>query len=286
MAAKVESTPGTAVTLGVADAAINAYDVEIQTDIEVEERECQGSFNRLGGSPGARGATMTFKCDMGWDGTGHPFWATVLWPACGLAATSDVYNPVSEVPHEGNVSTITMGVYENGLLKQMRGCMGNCKITGTAGMMGMMEFEFKGVWIGASDTAIVDPTYPQDLPARFAGQDFTWQSVDQVVESIEFDFGNNVILRESAAEDEGFLSALITDRYPKVTGNPESRLVADDDKFGDLVLGSEGALVFGFTGPKGTSTDGKIVVSAPKAQLLSVQESDRNKFRSMMLNGV
>jgi hypothetical protein len=282
IAVATESTVGTAETLSAGDGAINAYDVSINANIEVQEREGQGSFNRLTGSPGARSATCSFKVDMAWDGLAHPLWATVLLPACGVTASGDVYTPKSEALEAAGatIKSCTIGVYENGLLKTMAGCVGNCKITATAGMMATLEFEFQGLWQPVVDSAIIAPTYPTDLPSRFAAQNFTWQSVSQCVESVEFDFGNEVIMRECvrAADYSGFYSALIVDRYPKVTCNPEARLVADDDYYGDWLDATEGALSFGFDGPAGASSNGSIVVSAPKAQLLNVQEGDRNKL--------
>lgn len=276
LCAKVESTVGTAESLTASDGAINVYDVEIQADIETEERQAQGSFSRLKGSPGARAATCTFKADMGWDGTNQPLWGSALLKGCGLQYSANVYKPISETPYDSNCSSITIGVFQDGLFKKMHGCMGNVKIVGTAGKMGMLEFEFKGLWNEPTDSAIVDPTYPLDLPMRFAEQSCQWNSVDLNVESVTFDLGNNVILRESASTESGFISALVTDRYPKVTMNPEAMLVADDDQFGHWLDADEYALTFGFTGPEGASSDGTFVFNAPKAQCLNMQEGERN----------
>lgn len=278
LAFKEESTAGTAESLAAADGAFNAFEIDFQAEITVEERESQGSFNRLAGSPGARKATVSFKTDMGWDGTAHPAWASVLFPACGVVATGDVYAPVSAPPGVDGVTTVTIGFYLDGAFKKMHGCMGNFKITGTSGSMGMIEWEFQGQWNPVTDTTIIDPSYPQDLPPRFAEQTCSWNSTAQVIESVEFDCGNEMQLREDASTESGFLTALVVDRYPKVSMNPEARLVADDDHFGDWIAGTEGSLTFGFTGPTGSSTDGVITVAAPKAQILNCQASDRNKL--------
>lgn len=277
LAAKVESTVGTAESLAAADGAINVYDVEIQADIEIEEREAQGTFSRLKGSPGARAATITFRADMGWDGTAQPLWASALWLGCGLEHQgSGVYGPVSETPYDTNCKSLTIGVWQDGLYKQMHGCMGNFKIIGTAGKMGMMEFEFKGLWNPVTDSAIIDPTYPLDLPMRFAEQNFTYNSVEWCVESCTFDLGNNVILRECAVTESGYKSALVTDRYPKISVNPEAMLIADQDQWQYWLDAEEYALTFGFTGPEGAISDGKLIFNAPKAQILNMQEAERN----------
>ena len=260
------------------DGAVNAFDIDFQAEITVEERESQGSFNRLKGSPGARKATLSFKCDMGWDGSSHPQWASVLLPACGVVATGDVYAPVSAPPDVDGVTTVTITFYLNGIKKTMFGCMGNFKFVATAGTMGTIEWTFEGQWDPVVDEAIIDPTYPQDLPPRFASQSCTWNSTNLLIESVDFDCGNELVLREDASTDSGFLTAIVTDRYPKVNVNPEARLVADDDHFGDWLSADEYQLTFGFTGPAGDSSDGSIVVSAPKAQILNCQAGDRGKL--------
>ena len=272
---------GVAESLSASDGAVNAYDVDLQAEITVEERESQGSFNRLTGSPAARKATLTFKTDIGWDGVGMPSWASVLFPACGVTESAQVWTPKSAPPEVDGVTTLTMACYIDGVVKTMVGCMGNFKINATAGAMGMIEWEFQGAWEPVLDAAIIDPTYPQDLPARFAEQTCSFDSVDQKVESITFDCGNEVIMREDASTLSGFKSALIVDRVPKITCNPESRLIADDDRYGKWLSAEEGVFTFGFTGPAGTpstGTDGTIVVSAPKAQILNCQSGDRNKM--------
>jgi hypothetical protein len=278
LAFKAETTPGTKNLPGASDGAVNAYDIDVQAEITVQEREVQGSFNRLKGSPGARKATVSFKTDLGWDGLAHPQWASVLFPACGVVASGDVYKPVSAPPSVSGVTTITMSFYLDGMLKVAYGCMGNFKIVGTAGAMGMIEWEFQGLWDDVSDATIIDPSYPQDLPARFAEQRCTYDSIDQVVESVEFDCGNEVIMREDGSTDPGFKTALVVDRYPKINANPEATLVADQDTFGDWLAAEEAVFTYGFTGPSGTTTPGTIIIAAPKAQILNCQAADRNKL--------
>lgn len=278
LAFKTESIIGTAESLVAADGAINAYEIDMQAEITVEEREVQGSFNRLKGSAGARKATVSFKTDLGWDGTSMPLWASTLFPACGVTEASQVWTPKSSPCGADSVTTVTIGFYLDGMKKTMAGCMGNFKITATAGAMGMIEWEFQGLWDPVTDVAIIDPTYPQDLPARFAEQTCSWNGTDQAIESIEFDCGNEVIMREDASTESGFLSALVVDRYPKITCNPEATLVATDNPFGDWLASTEGIFTFGFTGPSGATSDGTIVVTAPKAQILNCQAGDRNKL--------
>ena len=271
LAAKVETTIGTPIALAGADGAFNAYDVIIQPSITIERREAQGSFNRLAGVPGAQMGRATFKTDLGWDGTATvPTWASVFLPACGFVNATGVFTPRSEGPGS-NVKTLTIGCYLDGKFKSIAGAMGTFKINLPAGRMAFIEWDFSGVWQEPSDVALIAPTYPDALPIRFADATVQYDAVDLVVENVTVDAGNNVIMRESAGTLAGYISALVTDREPKITANPEAVTVATQDRYGAWVDSTEAAFTVALNGPT-TST---LTISAPAAQILNVQEADR-----------
>jgi len=288
MAMKLESTIGTAESLTAAEGAFNAYDLEIQLENDVEERECQGSFNYLAGVSGARGCTINFKVDLAMaGGTALPAWASVLFPCCGCEISSLVIAPKSEgLSASSSVhKTCTIGFYENGVFKSAAGCMGNFKIVANSGQIAYVEFEMKGVWQTVSDASLIDATYPQDLPMRFAGSGasagVSLGGVSLCVSSLEFDLGNEVILRECPDTIAGYKSALVVSRYPKITIDPEHQLVANYDAFGKLLSNTEeafsGMVGTGFT--TGAQTNAPTcILAAPKAQIFSAQEGDREKL--------
>lgn len=277
LAAKVEATSGTAETLLAAQAAINAYDVEIQGEIEFIERPRQGSFGRLPGVLGPRGGKCTFKTDLYGDGAaGVPLWASTFLPACGFVDSGGVFSPTSEPPGS-NVKTATIGVYENGLLKKLRGAAGTFKLMFPTGKPAFIEWEFTGVWVAPTDAAILAPTYPTIIPLRTSNATFTIASWAPCFESLEIDAGNNVILRECATSSDGsgYAAGLVTDRKPVGKVNPEAALVATKDNYGLWIAGTEEALSIALT--DGTDT---ITVAAPKAQRVNVQEGDRNMIQT------
>ena len=164
MAAKVESTIGTAESLTASEGVFNIYDPEVSAEIEVEGREANGSFDNLSGVSGSQAGTLTFKTDAGWSGTGTPEWADTLLPACGYVESSQVFRPTSEAPGS-NVKTVTIGFYEwagsgDALFKVLAGAVGNFKIMADAGKVVMIEWEFKGVWQAPTDVTMIEPTYP------------------------------------------------------------------------------------------------------------------------------
>lgn len=271
LAAVAETTPGTAETLSATHGAFNAYDVIAQAQIEVEERQSQGGFGRLSGVPGARAGTLAFKVDLGWDGTSTiPTWASVLLPACGWVNSSGTLTPRTEPPGT-NVKTLTMGCYLDGVRKVIAGASGNVRFVFPAGRMCYAEFSFQGVWQAVTDVAVITPTYPTALPIRYASATTEFDSVAQCVEQLTIDSGNQVKLRECGSTAAGYDYAVITDRKPTASANPEATLVATQDRYGDWLTGDEAELSVVLSGP----TDSTIEFVAPKAQLVNIQEGDR-----------
>lgn len=272
IAAKAETTVGTPIALAAADGAFNAWDVDLNPTIDFEKREAQGSFDSLQGALGARTGKMTFKTEAGWSGTGLPTWASTLLPACAYVASAQVYTPRSEAPGT-NVKTLTMGAYINGIFKSIAGAMGNFKMVLPTGKRAYIEWEFTGVWQPPTDVAIILPTYPTGDVLRFADATLTYNSVTQCVANMTLDAGNEVVMRECSTTEAGFISALVTGREPKITLDPEAQLVATEDRHGDWIAGNEYALSCAIAG---TGTGALLTIAAPKAQISSLKQADRN----------
>jgi len=274
LAAKIETTPGTAEALTSAEAAFNAYDVMIQHEIELESREGQAAFGMRPSVPGGYKGRVTFKHDASWDGTStEPSWADTFLPACGWVKSGQVFTPRTEAPGT-NVKTLTIAVYLDGVRKLLRGCVGTFKLNCPTGKAAFLEFDFMGIWDSPTDTAILAPTYPTASPLRFASSVTTWNSVDLFVENMTLDSGNAMLLREDPSDVSGFKAGLITNRLVKITGNPEAKLVATQDRYGKLLDMSEHALTFDLDGP----TNSKITIAAPKAQIVTISEADRENM--------
>jgi hypothetical protein len=88
-----------------------------------------------------------------------------LLAGCGIAITNGTLSPRNEAPGT-NVKTLTLGLYENGRRKLMSGAVGNVVFNFVPGEPVMMNFTFRGVYQGVSDTAILTPTYPTITPIR------------------------------------------------------------------------------------------------------------------------
>lgn len=273
LAAKVEATSGTAESLSGTEAAFNAWDVLIQPEIDMEQREIQGAFGTRAAVPGGYKGKATFKTDCSWDGTTtEPSWADVFLPGCAWVKSGQVFTPRSEAPGS-NVKTLTIGCYLDGMFKSLSGCAGTFKMICPTGKPAYIEWEFSGVWIPPTDVSIVTPTYPTALPLRYANSTSTWNSVALCLENITLDAGNEVVMRECAAGN-GYEAAIVVNRMPKITGNPETRLVASSDRYGQMIAMTEGVLTWGLDGP----TNSVLTLSAPKAQIIANKEGERNKI--------
>lgn len=274
LAAKIETTTGTAIALTGSDGTFNAYDVVIQPNIAMTQREGQGGFGMLASYPEGMSGKATFKIDVSWDGVGVPVWASTFLPACGMVATGNIYKPKTEAPSStSSVKTLTIGCYVDGVFKSIRGASGTVKLVCKTGSIAVLEFDFTGVWVPPTAVAIIAPTYSIEPSLRYATSTTTWNSVGLCLESITLDFGNTVTLRECATTVQGFDNAIITNRNPKVTANPEAKLLATQDRFGQWIASTEGILTWNFPGGAASTF---VVVSVPKAQLMNCQEGDRN----------
>lgn len=269
LAAKIETTSGTAITTTATDAAHNVYDLTIAPTIEFMEREGQGAFTPIRGELGGRLGTCTFKIDL-YSAVADPLWAATFLPACGLVSTADVYDPLSEPPGS-NLKTITIRVYENGRVKLLRGCSGNVVWTLEAGKVAVAEFAFTGIWDAPVDVAILAPTYPTASVLRYAAAAMTVGGYSIKHGTLSINMGNEIFPREDPDDASGYCGTIITGR--KVTGtiDAEAELIATHDAYGLWLAGTTGALTL--TIGSGTND---ISIDAPALQFTNLGDGDRN----------
>jgi len=274
LGAKIESTVGTAATLAAADCTVNAYDFIINPEFDFQERQGQGGFGRLASIAGARRGRATFSIDLAYDGSTVPAWADLFLPACGFVKSSTTFYPKTQVPDTGtDVKTLTIAGFFNGVRRMIYGAVGTARIVLPTGRMGRIEFDFQGVYADEADVAIPSSiNYVNTLPLRVAGGATAWSSYNLCLESATIDFGNVVTARECSITEAGIDNFVITDRNIRITGNPESKLIATQDRYSQFKNMTEAALSFTIDGPS-TST---LVITAPKAQLVSKPMGDRN----------
>lgn len=271
LAAKSETTIGTPISLGASDAVFNVFDATIQQGIPFIGREGQSSFAPITGSLGAYMGTLTFSTDLIPGSGAVPAWASTLLPACGYVVSTATYTPRTEAPGS-NVKTLTMGLYENGLYKQIHGAMGTFVVRFVAGEPVRIDWTFTGIWSDPSDVAIIAPTYPTVMPLRFVSSALDLGGATTLkVREVTIDAGNEVVLREDSTTSTGYVSALITGRRITGTIDPEAELVATKDFYTELttLVEQELEIVLASAGIGAT-------FNLPKIQFTNIQEADRS----------
>lgn len=272
-ACKTEATPGTAESLTGAEAAYNVFNCEIQPDITMIERQGQGGAGRLASIPAGIKGIATFRTEMPYNGTDIPNWASVLFPACGVTDTAGTFEPLLEAPGT-NVKTLTIAKYMDGKRRLLRGCMGTFQIIWVTGELAVIDWTFMGVWDGESAQSILTPTYPTVAPLRVSGGTTTFNSVGACMQSLTFDAGNVVTPLEcnnGSGNTSGYDYFIVADRNPKITGNPQSKLIATQDRMNLFLASTEAAFSSSIAAPSSSA----ITIAAPKAQIISNTEAER-----------
>lgn len=294
IAAKIETTAGTAIDSVVpGDINLLVMDPKFDPKIPLFERNgVNGVFSRFASIPGARMATLSFKVELRGSGAaGTPPAIGKLLKACGMketinAGTSVIYNLTSL---QTDFSWLTIDLYRDGVRKRLRGAQGSYKYVGKVGEPGMIEFTFTGVFDGASDQTFPASTaFESTLPPTLLSSTFSIVSYAARVSSINIDIGNKVIMRQDINSTDGFTFALITDRHPKGSFDPEDTTVGSSqsstDWYGRFKSGALGDLTFKHNGGAGnTIAIGSSPLTSPPAtvQYASISEGNRDDIATL-----
>ena len=273
LAAKIETVPGTAeLPLAAGDGAFNVFEPAIQQQAEPEERPLQGGFGWLPDSIGARKGQVTFTTEL-IAPTVAPDWAATFLPALGLGSDGGGVYSLEPLPPEAAGSgqeTLTIGCYENGVFKYIYGAMGTAVFTFTSSKRCTIACTFTGQWGGVSDVGIIGPTYPSARPLRFVSSSLSIGAWTPKTETLTLDLRNEVLVREDSTKVTGYSSAVIVNRRPGGTLNPEADLVANNDLYGLWLASTEQAISWSCG-----SGDDAVHFAATECQYVNPQEGDR-----------
>lgn len=280
VAAKIETTEGTAEALAAADANFLVVDPKFEIIMPLFERQnVDASLSPFNAVRGTQEAQLTFKVEAKGSGTGGAAPAVgKLLKGCGYVETISGVSSSYDFG-TGASSSMTLALYSytntgsgNLLRQQMRGARGNVKFTAKAGEPGFFEFTFKGVYDGTTDQADLQGSgLEQTTPPAFLTANLLMQSFAARLESVSIDVGNNLAPRGDVNKAEGIFSFAITNRSPKGSVDPELDLVANHDFYGKWVSGVTASLSFLLGGTSGN----QLVVTAPAIQYSKVARGDR-----------
>lgn len=277
LAAKVETTTGTAIAVTGTDATYIIMNPQMTPDQPLNEREAMAGKGQLQGSAGAQSGKLTFEVELSGSGSsgGVPDWATVFLPAC------DFTNSAGTFARTNNVTTLTMVLYEDGLKRTLSGAKGTFKLTLVSGKPGRLAFEFTGRYEDEADAAILSPTFPTVLAPVFKGATCTIGGYTPKISTFEFDAGNTVIMREDATDATGYHAAAIPQHKATFTLDPETDSIANRDWFTKYKGSSEEAVNV----VVGATANNTITLAATKAQTTKSPRGSRNGLMTNQIAG-
>ncbi len=289
LAIKTEAVEGTYNAPAGTDANLLVYDVRFEADIASFDRKPMiADLSGYSSIPGARKAKVTFKAELKGSGTAGTAPAIgKLLKCCGfgetvVAVTSVTYAPVSVGFSSASIALYTVPESGNQIKATIRGARGTVKWSPKVGEPIMLEFEFEGVYNGVSDAAgLTASGLETTKPQPFLNTAFTLGGFSHKISTFSVDMGIKLALREDLAQAEGYFSALIVDREPKFSFDPEKELVATHDYYGKVISATEAAM----SSTIGATAGNIVTISAPKCQYVQVREGSRNGIACYMIDG-
>jgi hypothetical protein len=273
LAFKVEGTAGTAESLTTAEAAFNVYNAEMTPTIEAIQRDSQSTGAPMSAQFGPYLGTCTWRTHL-FSSASLPAY-TAFFAACGWPVATRTFSPVTAPPGTSGVKTATIGLYENGRRKVLRGAMGSFVITLEAGRPCYIDWSFTGVWVTPpTDVTLLAPTYPAETPLRFANSGFGIGSWTPSISRMTIDAGNVLYPCEDAnsADQSGIKYVIATSRRINGTIDPLAELVATNNTYGDWLSITEAAMDIDLL----PGTNSGILIDATKFQVVGVRAAERN----------
>ena len=271
VAAKLETTEGTAISLAAADANIRAHNIQVRMRAQMTDRPIAAA--ELGAWPSAlegEQGEISFEVEAsgsGTAGTAPGFSALLRSGGCSetvVASTSVTYAPVS--PQGTGASacpSATVSAFLDGDEYRLAGCRTFWTLKASAGGKLMIAFRVIGKFAAATTTALLSPTYHTTLPLMFKGATMTLNSVTLVVSEFELDPGLQHELREDGTDATGFKSAAFVDRESRLRVVAEKEPFATFDPFALAQAGTQ----FVFGASFGATAGNRLAISAPRCQL-------------------
>ncbi|MCP4601645.1 MAG: hypothetical protein GY847_14220 [Proteobacteria bacterium] len=156
-----EATAGTAETIVAADVFAALEPSIVQTVEEIDNSAYADSASTVPSRPGSKTGTVTLGFELQGGGTAGtaPLVHQDLYEGCGFSETADAgYDVRYTLANTGDYETFTSKLFQDGIYKTLRGCVGNMVITGEAGAIVTAQVDGQGVYSARGDTAILTAT--------------------------------------------------------------------------------------------------------------------------------
>ncbi len=279
LAGKAEAAEGTAEALAGIDAVLVA-NAKFTPNVGMGDRKnTAASMSPFSKVPGARSAKIEFDMELKGSGVAGtaPAWGKFA-KACGFGETVVAVTSVTYQPASTAITSMTLALYEDGMVKTIWGARGTMSLKIDDGQPGWLHFEFTGADFSVADGAMLSAgvAYESSKPVAALSATFTIDAYAALIGSLTIDMNNAVALRKDMNPASGYKSAVITGRVPTMTIDPEAVLVATYDFYGKLKLGNEGVLSLALTGSAGNI----ITITAPKVQYTGINDEAKDGIRN------
>jgi len=178
------------------------------------------------------------------------------------------YRPISS-----GVSSLTLGCYEDGVLKMIKGARGNVKFGFKSGEPVMLDFTFQGVEAGITDVALLAAiAHETQKPPSLLSATLLLDAYAARIGEMNIDVNNVLSARDDLNDSRGILSFQITNRNISGGLNPEMVSVATYDFYSKFFGNTEITLAL----TAGAATGNMFKFYAPRLQLTKVDDEDKN----------
>lgn len=155
--------------------------------------------------------------------------------ASGATATASA-DPTSagfEIkPVSSSVVSLTMGLFEDGIRKVLKGCRGTVKFNFKIGEPATLDFSFKGVEAGVADVPMfTGVSFDNTVPPVLLNAVMACDGVSLNIGEMEINVSNTLASKDKIDDAKGILSFMITGRDMQGSFNPEMVPVATHDFF-------------------------------------------------------
>ena len=282
---RIESVEGTAETLTAGDVIAPILEAEWTPDITMAERNVlASSLSPLAQLSAEQFASITFATDLkaagGSSGLVPPN-LSAAFRGCGMSETISLTVSVTYQPISQDFESVTIEIREGSVgadakIKQIVGARGSFILEAEKGGLPLVRFTFQGRYIEPTDGSLFADAASGPTPQPFLGVSFDFQGVTTLkLRVVNIDIGNSVSPRNDINQASGNFSAVITDRNPTATIDPEQELISTINYFNKLTQNTEGNLSYII----GSGVGLVVTVAAPKAQIIGIAEGERDDFR-------
>lgn len=282
IAAKIEAAEGTPELLSNTEAGIVAIDPKWDLDLKMYDRSnvMLNTLSPIAPVAGQRMGKISFSAEL--KGAGATYSATVqpaigkYLRACGFAETIGLTvgsESVTYLPASTGVPSLTIAMYDDGMVKRISGARGTVKFSGKIGEAIIAAFEFQGIYDTIATASMLTPALEATVPPILLGNALTIGGSAIISESIDIDMGNNIFMRPDINSATGYKSAIITSRKP--TAKFDAEAIANTTVYDALMAGTQQALNLGPVAAV-SGTFNKYTITAPKLVATKVADGDRS----------